>query len=101
MIFIYITCQNKKEAEKIGKYLLNKKLVACINIFPIESFYWWKGKIEKSKEFVLILKTLENKYNKILKEVEKLHSYTIPFIGQIKISKVNKKYLNWLKNEIR
>jgi uncharacterized protein involved in tolerance to divalent cations len=29
-----------------------------VNIFPIESYYWWQGKIEKAKEWVVIAKTL-------------------------------------------
>ncbi len=101
MIFIYITCKNKKEAEKIGQYLVQKRLAACVNIFPINSFYWWQGKIIKDQETVLIVKTLKGYYGKIKKEVERLHSYTIPFIGLIEIKKINKNYLNWLKGEVK
>jgi len=78
MIFIYITCKNKKEAKKIGLFLIKKRLAGCCNIFPIESIspvrnvvkdyqrtngkiltkkdgisnevYWWEGKIVKSEE---------------------------------------------------
>ncbi len=99
MFFIYITCKNKKEAKKIGKYLVEKRLAGCINIFPIESIYWWKGKIIEDKEAVLIVKTLKKNYSKIEKEVRKMHSYTIPFIGQIEIKNVNKDYFNWLIQE--
>ncbi len=101
MIFIYITCKNKKEAHKIGKYLVEKKLAGCVNIFPIESMYWWKGKIVEDKEAVLIVKTLKKNYSKIEKEVRKLHSYTVPFLGKIDIKKVNKDYLNWLNDEMK
>jgi periplasmic divalent cation tolerance protein len=86
-------------AEKIAKFLLKKRLIACANIFEIESFYWWQKKIEKAKEFVLIGKTIEKNYQKIKKEVEKIHPYQIPSILKIKVQ-ANEKYLNWLKNEI-
>ena len=42
MTTIYITCKNKEEAQKIGLYLVKKRLAACCNIIPtIQSFYWW------------------------------------------------------------
>jgi len=52
-IFVYITNPTKKEAEKIARHLLEKHLIACANIFPIESFYWWKKKIESGRVFYL------------------------------------------------
>jgi len=95
MNIFYITCKNKAEAKKISRKLLDKKLIACSNIFPIESMYRWKKKLQNDKEVALLLKTKEG-FNTIKKEVKKLHSYEIPFIGMIKV-KVNKEYLKWLK----
>jgi len=98
--FVYITSSNKNEAKKIAKYLLNKKLIACANIIPIESLYWWKGKIKKSKEHVLIAKTLEKNYKKIKKEVKRIHSYKTPCITKIKVD-INKEFGNWIKKEVK
>src|SRR3989344_3715243 len=49
-IIAYITHKNIEEARKIGEHLLKKKIVACVNYFPIDSAYWWKGKIKISKK---------------------------------------------------
>jgi len=100
MIFIYITCKNKKEAERIGLRLVKKRLAGCCNIFPIESMYWWKGEIVKSREVVLIAKTLKKKFERIKKEVERLHSYTVPCILEIPVGRGNKNYLKWLEKEV-
>jgi len=100
MILVYITNPDKKTAHKIGKYLVEKRLCACVNIFPIESYYWWQSKIEKAKEWVVIAKTLEKNYEKIKKEIKIIHPYTIPCIIKIKAD-ANKEYLDWLKGEIR
>jgi periplasmic divalent cation tolerance protein len=100
MILVYITNPTKKVAEKIAKILLKKRLIACANIFEIESFYWWHGKIEKANEFVLIGKTIEKNYKEIKEKVEKIHPYEVPCILKIKV-KANKKYLNWLKSELK
>jgi len=101
MIFIYIVCKNEREAKKIGLTLVKKRSVACCNIFPIESIYWWEGKIVKDKEVVLIAKTFEKNFKKVEKEVKKLHSYKVPCILEIPIKRVNLEYLNWLKREIK
>jgi len=99
MIFIYITCKNKKEAKKIGLFLVKKRLAGCCNIFPIESIYWWKGKVIKDREVVLIVKSLKKNFRKVEKEVKKLHSYTVPCILEIPITQGSKDFLNWLKKE--
>jgi periplasmic divalent cation tolerance protein len=99
MIFVYITNPNKKTAHRIGKYLVEQRLCVCVNIFPIESYYWWRGKIEKAKEWVIIGKTLEKKYEKIKKEIKNIHPYKVPCILKIKVS-ANKEYLSWLNKEI-
>lgn len=96
-ILVYVTNPNKKEAEKIAQHLLNKRLVACANIFPINSMYWWKNKIEKSKEYVLILKTDKKKWEKIKGEIKRIHSYTVPCIIKINVD-ANKEYKNWLES---
>jgi len=99
-IFIYITNPTKKETRKIARHLLKKKLIACANIFPINSLYWWKSEIVNEKEFVLIAKTIKGNFKKVKKEVEKIHSYVIPCIIRIPVSS-NEKYYNWLAGVIK
>jgi periplasmic divalent cation tolerance protein len=95
MTLIYITTKNKPEAKKISKHLLNKKLIACANIHPVESMYWWKGKIEEDKEIVIIAKTTEQNFKKVETEIKKLHSYDIPCILRIP-TESNKEYQDWV-----
>ena len=95
-IFIYITNPTRNEARKIAKHLLSKKLIACANIFPIDSLYRCKGKIADEKEFVLIAKTKKENFNKVKREVEKIHPYDIPCIVKIPVSS-NEKYYHWLE----
>jgi periplasmic divalent cation tolerance protein len=101
MIFVYITSPDKKTALKISKHLLEKRLCACVNIFKIQSLYWWQEKIENTGEYVVIAKTKDKNYSKIEKEVRKIHPYKIPCVLKIKINKANKDYLGWLIKEIK
>ena len=100
LILIYITNPSKEQAKKIVKHLLEKKLIACANIFPIESLYWWEGKIAEENEFVAIVKTTKDHFEKVKNEVEKLHPYTIPCIIKIPV-RSNEKFFKWLKSEIK
>jgi periplasmic divalent cation tolerance protein len=99
-IFIYITNPSKKGAEKISLYLLKKRLIACGVIFPVNSSYWWKKKIVRAKEHVLIVKTLEKNFEKVKKEVKRIHPYEIPCITKIKVEG-NKEYENWVREEVK
>lgn len=100
MTLIYITCKNEEEAVKISKHLLEKKLIACSNMHPIRSMYWWEGKIQDEKEIVIIAKTLEKNYGKIKEEVAKIHSYDVPCILKID-AEANESYDKWVNEEVK
>lgn len=97
MIFVYSTFSNKKEVKDIGGKLLKKKLAKCINFFPIDSIYYWKGKVNQDKEIAIIIKAEKKNFKKIEKFILENHSYDEPCILEIPIERVTKKYLNWLK----
>lgn len=99
MTLVYITCRDEKEAVKISRYLLEKKLIACSNIFPVRSMYHWKGKMQNHGEFAILAKTMEKNYNKIKKEVEKMHSYDVPCILKIN-AEANESYDRWVREEV-
>ncbi len=100
MILVYITNPSKEKANHIAHHLLEKKLIACANIFSVDSHYWWEGKIEQANEFVLIAKTIPQNYNNLKEEVEKIHPYSTPCIIKIPVQ-ANEKYFSWLNNEVR
>ena len=96
---VYVTTKNEEEARKIANNLLEKRLVACANFFPIKSLYWWKGKIEKDNEVAIIMKTQKRNIKSIVTEVKELHSYDVPCIEFLSIEAGNPDYLEWIKNE--
>jgi len=100
MTIVYITCKDEEEAVKISKHLLEKKLIACSNMHPIRSMYWWEGKIQNEKETVIIAKTLEKNFEKIKEEVAKIHSYDVPCILKID-AEANESYDTWVNEEVK
>ena len=100
MTLIYITCKDEEEAVKISKHLLDKRLIACSNMYPIRSMYRWQGKLQDEKEFVIMTKTKEKNYGKIKEEVKKIHSYDTPCILKID-AEANEIYDKWVNEEIK
>jgi periplasmic divalent cation tolerance protein len=99
-IVVFITCSSMKEAEKIGNSLVEKRLVACVNIMPeIKSIFLWKGKITKEKEVLLIAKSRMELFDSIQNEVRELHSYEVPEIIALPIEAGAEDYLEWIKKE--
>ncbi len=97
-IAVYITTTNLEEARKIGKKLVEEKLVGCANIIPaIESIYQWEGKMVEDPEALLICKSKKSLSKKIIKRVKELHSYTVPCVSIIPILEGNKDYFDWLE----
>lgn len=96
---VITTVSKKTDAEKIAKYLIDKRLGACAQIAgPLKSIYRWKGKIETAKEFVCVIKTRKSLYKKVEKQIKKLHPYEVPEIIAIPITESSKDYLEWLSD---
>ena len=99
IVLLYTPCPSQAEAQKIAQHLLEHKLIACAQIVPITSMYWWEGKIANDNEYVLIAKTLENVAEKASHEIENIHPYDIPCVMKLAAS-VNQKYLAWMKTVV-
>jgi len=104
LILVYTTWESVEQAKKAGKHLLEKRLCGCVNILgETNPLFWWppkEGKIDESKEVVMIIKTLKDKYDELEKEIYKIHSFDTPCIIALPTYKVNKDYYDWLKSEI-
>ena len=99
MIIIYTTTKTQKDAKLISKKLLEKKLIACANIFPIESMYLWDNKINEENEYAVILKTRNELFEKVKNELKLIHKYETPAIISWNVDKADQKYVDWIKTE--
>src|SRR4030067_998471 len=99
-IVVFITTKNADEAQKIAKALVKRRQGASRNIVPeVNSHFWWKDKLDATKESLLIVKTKESLLPEVIKSVKKIHSYTIPEIIALPIVGGSRDYLEWLDSE--
>lgn len=101
MIAVFVTVP-EKNAEEIAGKLLEKRLCGCINIVKgISSFFLWQQKIDTAKESLLLIKTKNNLFYELEKEILKIHPYDVPEVISFKLSNVSKPYENWLNGELK
>jgi len=97
-----VTVPNFEEGQKIARILVESKLAACVNIIKdIFSLYKWKGKIEEDNEYLLLIKTVEEKSDLLIRKINEIHSYETPECIGFKIEKGSEKYLNWIKEVVK
>ena len=101
-ILVLVTTKDKIEAEKIAQKLLKEKLVACANIIdPVASHFHWSGKIDESKECLIILKSRIDLFSELSRQVKDLHSYKVPEVLAIPIVVGSDDYLAWIDEALK
>lgn len=96
MVFIYSTCRDIEEARKLSKLIVEKKVAACVNMWPIESCYTWEGAMKCENEYALIIKTNESKIQDIEDMIHENHSYSTPIVAAIDVKRINRVYKEWM-----
>jgi periplasmic divalent cation tolerance protein len=100
-IQITTTTETKEEAQKIAQYLVDTKLAACVQVTgPITSIYRWKGKVENAQEWLCLIKTQDDLYDKVEAAIKSQHHYETPEIIAVPIVKGSKEYLNWIDENL-
>ena len=86
-------------AEQMAEYLVNHKLVACVNISPVHSVYRWKGSMCHDSEHLMIAKTTKGKSEAAVSAIRTLHSYEVPEIIVLPVVSGHAPYLDWVRKE--
>ncbi len=98
-LMIYITHENEAAATEIVKRLVNEKLVACGNCFPMKSMYWWQGAVQNEEEWVSIVKTIPENWALVKTKVQEWHPYDVPCIAKWEVE-ANESYENWIREAV-
>ncbi len=97
-VVVFVTAPSLAEGEIIGRYLVENRLVACANVIPgVTSIFRWKGNICREAEVLLILKTRKDLSERVLAEIKKRHSYSVPEVIVLPIVGGSEDYLAWVR----
>ena len=97
-VVVMVTCGSRTEAKRIAREIVSRRLAVCANLLesPVQSVYRWKGKVEKVREFLLLIKTAARRLPALQAEVQRLHSYDVPEFIALPIVAGSPKYMAWL-----
>jgi len=101
-IVVLMTADDSGIAERIARALVERRLAACVSVFPKGiSLYRWKGAIETAKEHLVVAKTSRRLLGELVNLVKTLHGYEVPEVIALPIEGGNADYLAWLESELK
>jgi periplasmic divalent cation tolerance protein len=97
-IVVLVTVGSELEATSIARDLVEKRLVACVNILPgVRSIFQWEGKVTEESEYLLVAKTVSQAFEDVVAAVKSLHSYSVPEVIALPIQYGLPEYLSWVR----
>ena len=102
MRVVLTTIPNSAEAEELAEKIVQAKLAACVQILPkMTSIYVWEGKVQKEGEYLMLIKTLPQKWEALRDFITANHSYDVPEIVAIDAARISDPYLQWIKETLK
>jgi len=99
---VLTTCGSLEEARSIAQTLVERQLAACVNIAPqIESVYRWQGEVETATEWLLLIKTTAEAFDRLRETLSELHTYELPECIAIAVEDGSAAYLEWMGQSVR
>lgn len=95
-LVFYITHPDEETARSVANHLVERRLAACANIFPITSSYWWQEALQQEREWVSIIKTRIGLEQQLEAEVQKIHPYEVPCLMRLEV-RANAAYEAWIE----
>ncbi len=100
-IVVLSACESEEQASTLARVLVEQRLAACVNILPgARSIYRWQGKIEDSAEWVLVIKSRRDLFEKLREAIANQHSYEVPEVIALPVVDGSEAYLAWLDREL-
>src|SRR5437879_11409900 len=99
-IQVSTTVNSKEGADKIARKLLDERLASCVQVLgPIHSNYWWKGRIDRVREWICLIKDRADDYSSIEASIRGMDHYDVPEILAVPVLRGNIYYLSWIRTE--
>lgn len=99
VLVVLTTVANEDDAAKLAHALVERRLVACVNVLPgVRSIYRWQGTVEDDRELLLLAKTTVARLAEVTAALGELHPYEVPEIVALEAASVSQAYAAWLRD---
>jgi len=96
-VVVLSTVGTEDDATRIAGSLVERGLAACVNVVPgVTSVYRWKGEIARDKEWLMVVKTTEARFEELREVLVALHPYEVPEVVALPITRGHSPYLDWI-----
>ena len=95
-VLVLTTIPADADAAAFGRTLVEERLAACVNLYPMESVYRWEGRVEHESERQVIIKTARQRVVALWERVREMHPYEVPEFVVLPIVDGNDAYLRWI-----
>jgi periplasmic divalent cation tolerance protein len=100
-LIVFCTCADEQEALRLAKVLVERRLAACVNVLPrLQSVYRWEGDVKLESEYLLLMKTTEDRFPALRDDITELHSYEVPEVLAVPVWGGSDKYLAWIRESV-
>lgn len=94
---IQFAIDDRAQADAIVESLLAQRLVACGQCTgPMVSRYRWKGSLERTEEWLVLLKTRAELTERVIESIVRDHPYETPEVVALAIIEGSAGYLDWI-----
>lgn len=90
----YITAP-REVAPELARVLVEERLAACVNVLECESTYRWDGEIHDDPEAVLLAKTTDDAYDRLVERVVEVHPYDVPCVERFDEADELEAFADW------
>jgi periplasmic divalent cation tolerance protein len=89
------------EADTIARTLVEERLVACVNAYPVRSTYRWNSRLEVQNETTLMMKVSADAVDRLRTRLCELHPYELPefVVLDVDVEQSHPEYVNWVRIE--
>lgn len=95
-------CPDPETAGRIAAALVDERLAACVNVLPgLRSVYRWQGKVESAEETLLLIKTTQDRLERVSARIVELHPYELPEVIAVEAAGGLPAYLDWIAAQTR
>jgi periplasmic divalent cation tolerance protein len=101
IVVVLVTCPTPAVGRRLARELVRLRLAACVNVLPgVESVFRWQGKVDRSREALLVIKTTRARFAALRRRVLSLHPYDLPEVIALPVAAGHPPYLRWVASSV-
>ena len=97
LLVVVTSVGTEEQALDIAHHLVESQLAACVNILPgVKSVFRWKGNVQHESEFLLMVKTLKENFERVREVLKEMNAYELPEILAFPADPADPTFAKWV-----